>query len=110
MSSYGENQPGNLSGADFAACTIIARNYLPMARTLAESWRAVHPGCPFFTLLLDSPQGFFRPEEEPFQTVLVSELDIANLNGFLFKYSILEASTAVKPYLLDYLFRRYSIR
>ncbi len=93
----------------FAACTIIAKNYLPMARALAESWNAAHPGCPFFVLLLDSPQGFFRPDKEPFHTVLVSELDIPNLSGFLFKYTVLEASTAVKPYLLDYLFRRYSI-
>ena len=100
----------NSSAAEFAACTIIAKNYLPMARALAESWHAAHPGCPFFVLLLDSPRGFFHPEAEEFATVLVSELDIPNLSGFLFKYSILEASTAVKPYLLDYLFRRYSVR
>jgi len=94
---------------EFAACTIIARNYLPMARALSESWNAAHPGCPFFVLLLDSPCGFFNPADEPFEIILASELDIPNLSGFLFKYSILEASTAVKPYLLDYLFRRYSI-
>jgi glycosyltransferase involved in cell wall biosynthesis len=99
-----------LSNPEFAACTIIARNYLPMARALAESWSAVHPDCPFFVLLLDSPQGFFRPELEPFQTVLVSELEIPNLEGFLFKYTVLEASTAVKPYLLSLLFRKYSIK
>ena len=81
-----------------------------MARALAESWDAAHPGCPLFVLLLDSPEGFFSPDKEQFQTVLIHELDIPNLEGFLFKYSILEASTAVKPYLLDYLFRRYSIK
>jgi len=97
------------SSAEFAACTIIAKNYLPMARALADSWNVAHPQCPFFILLLDSPEGFFRPQEEEFETVLVTDLDIPNLNGFLFKYSILEASTAVKPYLLDYLFRRYSV-
>ncbi len=95
---------------DFAACTIIAKNYLPMARALAESWNAAHPGCPFFVLLLDSPAGFFQPDKEPFTCVFTSELDIPNLNGFLFKYTVLEASTAVKPYLLEYLFRRYAIR
>ena len=110
MSTDRNNRNMLSSGADFAACTIIAKNYLPMARALAASWHAAHPGSPFFTLLLDSPNGFFRPEEEPFQTVLTSELEIPNLSGFLFKYSILEASTAVKPYLLEYLFRRYSIR
>jgi glycosyltransferase involved in cell wall biosynthesis len=100
----------NLSQPEFAACTIIARNYLPMARALAESWNAVHPEFSFFVLLLDSPQGFFHPDAENFQTVLVSDLDIPNLEDFLFKYTVLEASTAVKPYLLEYLFRKYSIR
>src|SRR5271166_28339 len=95
---------------EFAACTIIAKNYLPMARALAESWYAAHPDCPFFVLLLDSPNGFFHADREQFHTVTVPELEIPNLRGFLFKYTILEASTAVKPYLLDYLFRRYSIQ
>ena len=94
---------------EFAACTIIAKNYLPMARVLVDSWRKFYPDCPFFVLLLDSPRGFFSPEDENFQTVLTSELDIPNLHGFLFKYTVLEASTAVKPYLLSYLFRRYNI-
>lgn len=95
--------------SEFAACTIIAKNYLPMARVLAESWGAFHPGSPIFVLLLDSPTGFFSPEAEAFQPVFMSELEIPNLNGFLFKYTVLEASTAVKPYLLSYLFRQYSI-
>lgn len=94
---------------EFAACTIIAKNYLPMARVLSDSWRTFHPDCPMFVLFLDSPQGFFRPEDEQFQSVFVSDLQIRNLPGFLFKYSILEASTAVKPYLLNYLFREYSV-
>jgi glycosyltransferase involved in cell wall biosynthesis len=99
----------NRSPIDFAACTIIAKNYLPMARVLTESWRTFHPDCPMFVLLLDSPQGFFRPENEEFRSVPVSELQIPNLPSFLFKYTVLEASTAVKPYLLNYLFRQYSI-
>ncbi len=94
---------------EFAACTIIAKNYLPMARLLSASWRKFHPDCPMLVLFLDSPQGFFRPEDEPFQSVFVSDLPIRNLPGFLFKYSILEANTAVKPCLLNYLFRQFSI-
>src|SRR5271167_2048166 len=94
---------------EFAACTVIAKNYLPMARVLADSWRKFHPDCPMFVLFLDSPQGFFRPEDESFCSVFASDLQIRNLPGFLFKYSILEASTAVKPYLLNYLFRQYSV-
>jgi glycosyltransferase involved in cell wall biosynthesis len=99
----------NASRIEFAACTIIAKNYLPMARVLCDSWRRFHPDCPMFVLFLDSPQGFFRPEDEQFRSVFVSDLQIRNLPGFLFKYSVLEASTAVKPYLLNRLLRRYSV-
>ncbi len=100
----------NSSLIEFAACTIIAKNYLPHARVLAESWHKFHPNCPLFVLLLDSPTGFFTPAEEDFKTILISELAIPNLEGFLFKYSVLEASTAAKPYFLLHLFKSYSIR
>ena len=94
---------------EFAACTIIAKNYLPMARVLAESWHKFHLGCPLFVLFLDSPRGFVTPETEHFHSIFTTDLEIPNLAGFLFKYTVLEASTAVKPYLLDLLFRRYGI-
>ena len=96
-------------GTEFAACTIIAKNYLPMARVLSDSWKKFYPDLPFFVLLLDSPRGFFSPENEKFQLLFASDLGIPNLNGFLFKYSVLEASTGVKPYLCDYLFRRHNV-
>src|ERR1700689_5544173 len=32
------------------------------------------------------------------------------MEGFLFKYTVLEASTSFKPYLLSLLFRNYSIK
>jgi glycosyltransferase involved in cell wall biosynthesis len=62
-----------------------------------------------FVLLLDSPEDYFDPQQESFTTVYITELGISDLQGLLFKYSVLEASTAVKPYLLSYLFRTYSI-
>jgi len=100
----------NPSQIELAGCTIIAKNYLPMARVLAESWRRFHPDSPFFVLLLDSPVGCFSPENEDFKTINISELGIRNLQGFVFKYSVLEASTAAKPYFLLHLFRTYSIK
>ncbi|MGA3318598.1 MAG: glycosyltransferase [Candidatus Korobacteraceae bacterium] len=103
------SEPLQSSQPEFAACTIIAKNYLPMARVLTESWNAFHPDYPLYVLLLDSPRGFFAPEDEAFQSVFLPELEIPNLNGFMFKYSILESSTAVKPYFLSYLFRCYAM-
>lgn len=95
--------------ADFAACTIIAKNYLPMARVLAESFREKNPGCPFFVLLMDPVEGRFHPEQEPFHALETRQLSIPNLEGLLFKYNILEASTAVKPYLLAKLFAEHAM-
>ena len=109
LSEFPVQQNMHPTTSEFAACTIIAKNYLPMARALAESWNAAHTNCPFFVLLLDSPRGFFDPHKEPFHTIFLPELNIPNLPGFLFKYTVLEASTASKPYLLEYLFRNYSI-
>lgn len=62
-----------------------------------------------FVLFLDPPAGFVSLDAANFQTILTSDLEIPNLAGFLFKYTVLEASTAVKPYLLDYLLERYGI-
>jgi hypothetical protein len=41
------------SQAPFAVCTVIWKNYLAHARTLAASLRAHHPGLPFIVLLAD---------------------------------------------------------
>ena len=92
-----------------AACTIVAKNYLPFARVLARSF-AEHGGGRFFVLLVDRNEGYIRPEEEEFTLVEVEELtNVPELGSFLMKYTILEASTAVKPYFLEHLFRRYEL-
>ena len=96
--------------ADFAACTIIAKNYLPMARVLADSFQRCNPGCPFFVLLMDPVEGYFQAEKESFYLLESRQLPLANLEGMLFKYTILEASTAVKPALLRKLFDDHDIR
>jgi glycosyltransferase involved in cell wall biosynthesis len=96
--------------ADFAACTIIAKNYLSMARVLADSFHRHQPDCPFFVLFLDSTNGYFDPAKENIYSVGLSQLDIPNLPGFLFKYNVLEASTAVKPFLLSHLLKKHDIQ
>jgi glycosyltransferase involved in cell wall biosynthesis len=80
-----------------------------MARVLAHSFNRFHPDAAFFVLLLDEVEGCFDPLTEPYRIIGPEQLDIPNLKGLFFKYSILEASTAVKPYLLEYLFTRHDI-
>jgi len=99
-----------LTNTEFAACTIIAKNYLPMARVLTESWHRFHPDCPMFVLMLDSPAGFATLEKEAFESLSLNQLEIPHVYSLQFKYPLLELGTAVKPYLLNYLFQRYAPR
>jgi hypothetical protein len=87
--------------------TIIARNYLAHARQLMRSIAKTHPQARRVVVLVDSPAGYFEPEEEPFETISSSELDIPKSPWFHFKYSVLELSTAVKPYAFTWLWRKY---
>ena len=93
-----------------AACTIISKNYIALARVLADSFHKFHPDVPFFVLLVDRVDGYFRPERERFYLVDTDELDIPDRDSFYFKYNILELNTAVKPYFLSYLFDEFSIK
>ncbi len=90
---------------DKAVCTIISKNYLPQARTLFKSLAARHPGIPFYVLLVDRLDGYFEPGRESFKVVALDQLEIPNLPAMSFQYNILEFNTAVKPYLLRYLFK-----
>lgn len=86
-----------------SACTIIAKNYLAYARTLAQSFLSVHPEHKFYVLVVDEFEGYINPAEESFVIVSLTDLEIPNLQSFCFKYSVVELCTAAKPYLMDYL-------
>jgi hypothetical protein len=94
---------------DRAACTIIARNYVAFARTLAQSFLSLHPDHKFYVLVVDDPEGHVDPSGERFETVRLSDLGIPNLPGFCFKYDVKELCTAAKAHLLDYLVREKSV-
>lgn len=101
--SAGQQRSDEIGGR--AAATIVSRNYIPAARILCRSFLAHHPDARFFVLLVDQPERDETFEREPFEIVRLEELGIMNLEGFMAQYSILEANTAVKPYLLEHLFR-----
>jgi glycosyltransferase involved in cell wall biosynthesis len=94
---------------NIAACTIIAKNYLPFARVLMSSLRASSPNVLRIVILVDHIDGFFDPASEDFDVVLSEDLPIPDSLWFHFKYSILELSTAVKPFALEYIFEHYSV-
>ncbi len=90
-----------------AIVTIIAKNCLAQARVLMKSVRDADPNAARMVLVVDDPEGYFDAGKEDFTVVFSHQLGIVNPEWFHFKYSILELSTAVKPFFLDWLFRNY---
>ncbi len=90
-------------------CTIIAKNYLAQARTLTETFLRHHPDGQCFVLLVDEIEGRFDPAAEPFTTILAKDIGIPHVETMVFRYTIMELSTAVKPFLLEHLFRNRGV-
>lgn len=92
-----------------AICTIIAKNYLAFARTMAESFLAFHPDLKCYVLIVDEFEDYINPADERFEIVKLTDLEIPNFRSLCFKYNVKELCTAVKADLLDYLIRVKSI-
>jgi hypothetical protein len=92
------------------ACTIVSPNYLPFARTLAQSYLRHHPGHVFFVLIVADvhEKDFFH--DEPFKTVLMDELPLLNIKCLAMKYDILELNTNVKPSFMKYLLVQFELK
>lgn len=90
-----------------AICTIISCNYLALARTLMQSVEQHHPECARHVLLVDENRGRFDPAAERFQVLPVADLALPHARRFLYRYSLLELNTAVKPWFLQRLFEQY---
>ncbi len=86
-----------------AICTIIAKNYLAFARTLAQSFLTHHPNDKCFVLIVDDFANYIDPAREQFEIIKLEDLEIPDARNFCFKYDLKELCTAVKARLLEYL-------
>ena len=84
------------------ACTIIARNYFPFARVLADSFFATHPGGTFTVLIIDDEARQFVAEDPRIDWRRLSDIGIerAEIHRLAGIYDVTELATAVKPRLL----------
>ena len=89
--------------ANLNVCTIIAKNYVAHARVLARSLTATHPGSRLSTLIIDDFVGWIDPAEEPFEILTPADVGCEEFTHMALRYSVLELSTAVKPWLLRHL-------
>jgi hypothetical protein len=87
--------------------TSVTKSYIPKARVLAASVKKFHSDWTFVLLLSDDLPDNFDLEAEPFDEVLkITDLDIPDLQSWIFRHSVVELCTAVKGRAASILARR----
>lgn len=81
--------------------TVCAKNYLAQALTLKQSVEISNPDVDFFIFLSDDVEGEELPE-----VILLDESWIPQWEKMAFKYNVIEFSTSIKPFCIDYLFNK----
>ncbi|MGG1514056.1 hypothetical protein ABE504_01485 [Paenibacillus oryzisoli] len=81
--------------------TSAAVNYLPKVRLLCDSIKKYHPEVTVHLALPDRKPEWLNIENEPFDNIItVEELEITNLRPWMFGHSLIELSTAIKPFVV----------
>ena len=88
--------------------TIVARNYLAYAFVLGESVLKHHLDASFSIFLMDDIDHSLQSSVEArgFKAIYPEEIPLAEYQKFVFQYNITEASTGVKPSIIQMLFDR----
>jgi len=95
------------SGATHAFTSVNAC-YIPKARAMAQSIKAVRPDLKIHLVLSDRLPDWYGENEEPFDSViLLEDLPIPDSRQWIFRHSLVELCTAVKGYGFREIFRRY---
>lgn len=91
-------------------CTSICANYLPKAAVLAQSLKTYNPNYKMIICLVEDETDSQIESYRHFfdDIVLAKDLGIEDFNQFIFRYDIVEASTAVKGRLFQYLLKTYT--
>jgi hypothetical protein len=99
-----QSQPGDSQreqNPSIHVCTCVAVNYLPKARLMCSSLKRYHPEFKVHLVLVDKVPEWFDLKSEPFDSLITLEqLGIPNLKSWIFRYSVLEMCTGVKPFAL----------
>jgi glycosyltransferase involved in cell wall biosynthesis len=93
--------------SEHAAVTIVSKNYLSYAEALGESFKKNHPEHDFLIILVDRADGYVGSTLPCGAEVIeIANIAIPDLSRFIYRYSIMELNTAVKPFVLADLFAR----
>lgn len=95
-----------INSSKTAVFTIVSKNYLSFARTLLHSVEQHHPEWDRYLLLVDEVEDKFDIGKEPFEVLTMSDINLPDMKKFIFRYTILELNTAVKPSMFLWLFNQ----
>ena len=95
-----ENEKGKKPNIIF---TIAAKNYLASAITLGESVMSSGTDAEFIIILADEWLEE-SVKEIRFPIIEAKDLGISSFEDMAFKYDIVEFSTSIKPFAIQYLF------
>lgn len=96
-----------MSALRHAAVTIVSKNYFAYATTLAKSYLRQHPSHEFLIVLVDRADGYVQsPLPCGAEVIEIANFSIPDIGRFIYRYSIMELNTAVKPFVLSDLFER----
>jgi hypothetical protein len=90
-----------------AVFTIVARNFMPQARTLGDSLARTCPGLPFHIVLADEAGDGLDLSRERYPTVEARDVGLPAYLDMAFKYDLVEFATSIKPFVFDHLFERH---
>ena len=86
-----------------AAITIISKNYFSYAQTLAKSYKKHHPTNDFIIILVDRREEIIPNKTSCGAEVIeVESLAIPDIDRLIYRYSIMELNTAIKPFALSW--------
>jgi hypothetical protein len=84
--------------------SIVSKNYLAYARVLFDSVREIHPEYSRYLCLADTAGDYLNPNEEHFEVIEAVQLGIPNFQDMTLRYDVMEFNTAVKPFMIQWLF------
>ena len=86
--------------------TIVACNYIGQALTLGGSLKEHHPEIDFYVFVMDDVDRQYDKDllAKGFKVIHPEDVNIKNYESLVFKYNVIEASTAVKPSVASYFF------
>lgn len=97
----------NMAKNDVCVFNIIADDYIPQQQLFSESFKKNHSDVDIYCITLENT----KFNSKLFKSIPIDSVDtIKNLELLKFKYNVLELSTAVKPFIFMYLFKKYSYK